>query len=95
MPAEHDFGLRIDHHQVGVRAYRDDALLGIDAIHPGRILRKRAGDRDEIDPAPIHRFVEDQRERVSNLIVYADAAIPEIAALLKARGVGEAVGSDY
>src|ERR1700740_913975 len=94
MPAERDFGLRIDHHQGGVRAYRDYALLGIDAIHPRRILRKRAGDRDEIDSAPIHRLVEDQRERVGNLIVDPDAAGPEIAPLLEARGVGEAVGAD-
>src|SRR5258708_22513250 len=94
MPAERDFGFRIDNHQVGVRANRDDALLRIDTVHPGRILRERAGDRDEIDSTPIHRLVEDQRERVGNLIVDADAAVPEIAALLEARGVGEAVGSD-
>src|SRR6266404_8461029 len=94
MPAERDFGFRIDNHQVGVRANRDDALLGINAVHPGRVLRERAGDRHEIDSAPIHRLVEDQRERVGNLIVDADPAVPEIAALLEARGVSEAVGSD-
>src|SRR3984893_7419253 len=95
MPPQCGFGLGVDHHQVGVGADGDDALFRIDAVHPGRVLREHAGERYEIDPAPVYRLVIEQRERIGNLVVHADAAVPEIAALLEARGIGETVGSDH